>query len=441
LNHTQQAGRGPRRAFLEGHRRTVLHISASDTIGGASRAMYSIHEALNEQGWTSFALVGRRASSDTSVLTYRTPTGRALSLASKFVDQQFLRVAASRATESVTFNLLGSPVARMAAGLNPSVVHLHWVGDSFITPRGITRLPDPIVWTLWDMWPFTGGCHYSWGCERHTESCGRCPVIRSSRSGDATRLGMLRKRRAWRAKTFHVVAVSEWLAEQARRSSLFAQSQIEVILPGVDTSKFRPHEPAVARNILGLPQDRSIVGFVALNINAARKGWNHLEDALSILKDQPATRDALPPILLRVGAIPRGHHSSLTLDTIDLAFLSDDLSLALAYSACNVVAVPSVQEAFGRVAIEALACGTPVVAFRGTGVADAVDHGRTGYLAELGSAADLARGLTNCLEKTDENGAMRNTAREVAVKVYSTTVQAARYAALYDRLMGEAQPA
>jgi glycosyltransferase involved in cell wall biosynthesis len=143
----------------------------------------------------------------------------------------------------------------------------------------------------------------------------------------------------------------------------------------------------------------------------------------------------LAPMLLRVGAAPRRNRWSEALETIDLGSLSDDLSLALAYSACSVVAVPSVQEAFPRVAIEALACGTPVVAFRGTGVADAVDHGRNGYVAELGSAADLARGLAECLEKTAGSSAMRNSAREAAVQGYSTTLQAARYAALYERLL------
>jgi glycosyltransferase involved in cell wall biosynthesis len=248
-------------------------------------------------------------------------------------------------------------------------------------------------------------------------------------------MAILRKRRAWRKKTFQVVAVSNWLAEQARRSSLFADSPIEVIFPGVDISRFRPHEPALARKFLGLPQDRSIVGFVALNLNSSRKGWDHLSHALRILKDQLTAEDMLAPMLLRVGAAPRRNRSSEALETIDLGSVSDDLSLALAYSSCSVVAVPSVQEAFGRVAIEALACGTPVVAFRGTGVADAVDHGRNGYVAELGSAADLARGLAECLEKTAESGAMRTSAREAAVKGYSTTLQAARYAALYERLL------
>jgi glycosyltransferase involved in cell wall biosynthesis len=249
---------------------------------------------------------------------------------------------------------------------------------------------------------------------------------------DATRVSILRKRHAWRRKRLHVVAISQWLAEQARRSSLFADREIEVILPGVDTSRFRPQEPAMARQILGLPQDRSIIGFFALNLGSSRKGWNHLRDASSIVRSQTATGD-IPPIVIRVGAAPReAYGSPRPLETLDLGPLSDDLSLALAYSACTVVAVPSVQEAFGRVAIEALACGTPVVAFRETGVADAVDHKQTGYLAELGPV-DLARGLAMCLG--DEHRYMRDAAREAAVKEFSTTVQAARYAAVYERLL------
>ena len=400
--------------------------------------MYSLHEALDEVGWTSLAVVGRKVSFDTNVLTYGSLSERALSLVSKFVDQQVLRIVGRCATEHVTLNLLGSPVQKIVEGVNPSIVHVHWVGNSFITPRRIAYLPDPTVWTLWDMWPFTGGCHYSWGCERHSTMCGSCPVLGSSRSLDVTRLGMLRKSYAWRNKTFHIVAVSEWLANQARRSRLFARSNIDVIVPGVDTSRFRPHDPALARQILGLPQERSIVGFVAINpVGSLRKGWKYLDEALQILRSRQPTHGTAP-LLLRVGAVTTKQRRAVNEDeTVDLGFLEDDLSLALAYSACSVVAVPSTQEAFGRVAIEALACGTPVVAFRGTGVADAVYHGRTGYLAERDSAEDLARGITACIEGMGMQGSVRDVARDTALKEFSTRAQASRYAALYERLLGD----
>lgn len=396
--------------------------------------MYSIHEALEEEGWNSVALVGRKASTDAKILSYPTPTGRALHLTSKFLDQQYRRLVASDASASVTFNLLGSPLARMAARFDPSVVHVHWVGDSLITPQGIARLPEPTVWTLHDMWPFTGGCHHSWDCERYMETCGRCPIIGSSWSFDATRLEMKRRQRAWRKKTLHVVAISNWLADRARRSSLFAHREIDVILPGVDTFRFRPHDPAVARRLLSLPEKGAIVGFVAINPASRLKGWSYLRDALTILRDQATRNDESLPVLLRVGGVPREERRLPgVVPTFDLGFLSDDLSLALAYSACSVVAVPSVQEAFGRVAIEALACGTPVVAFRDTGVVDAVDHGRTGYLADFGSAPDLAHGLASCVNEGRKS--MRVAARETAEKRFSTKVQARHYSDLYGRLL------
>jgi glycosyltransferase involved in cell wall biosynthesis len=416
--------------------KSVVHVAESDKIGGAARAMYAIHEALNGTGWVSRVVVGRKASLDADVLSFRSPSGRAAAMASKFVDQQLLRAVCRDTDEPITLNLLGSPIGRVVRSLKPTIVHVHWVGNSFMTPRALARLPDPTVWTLWDMWPFTGGCHYSWGCDRHANRCGHCPITRSSHAFDATGVGLLRKRVAWKKKRFHVVAISQWLADQARKSSLFARSDIDVIVPGVDVTRFRPHAPALARQLLGLPQDRPIIGFVAINPSSPRKGWQPLSAALEMVGAE-WTNATNPPLLLRVGAVStRQRKYAPPLETVDTGFLEDDLSLAIAYSACNVVAVPSTQEAFGRVAIEALACGTPVVAFKDTGVADAVRHNETGYLAENGDAKDLARGLLRFLEAgaPTADAAVRKHARKTASAEFSTIVQAKRYADLYSRL-------
>ena len=104
----------------------------------------------------------------------------------------------------------------------------------------LRQFKNPIVWTLHDMWPFTGGCHYDNECGRFRQSCGKCPALHSGRDHDLSRRIWKRKRRSWAGVPIVVVATSHWLADMARSSSLFKDQRIEVIPNGIDTDKYKP---------------------------------------------------------------------------------------------------------------------------------------------------------------------------------------------------------
>jgi len=223
------------------------------------------------------------------------------------------------------------------------------------------------------------------------------------------------------------------MAECARSSSLFKDTRIETIPLGLDTEKYKPHHQHFAREVLNLPQDKQLVLFGAIGgTSDRRKGFHLLQPALQRL-GAAGWQDSIELVIFG---------SSQPKIPVDLGFkthyagrLNDDLSLALVYSAADVMIVPSVQEAFGQTASEAISCGTPVVAFSATGLKDVVDHQHTGYLATPFEEEDLAKGIAWVLEDQERLHKLKIHARAVSLQEFSSEVQAARYLSLYREIL------
>jgi glycosyltransferase involved in cell wall biosynthesis len=111
--------------------------------------------------------------------------------------------------------------------------------------------------------------------------------------------------------------------------------------------------------------------------------------------------------------------------------LKDDNSLALVYSASEVMLVPSTEEGFGQTALEAMSCGTPVVAFDGTGVCDLITHKENGYISEWSDSRDYAAGILWCIGLGD---GVRVKCRETVEAEYTLILQAQRYLRLYQSI-------
>ena len=117
-----------------------------------------------------------------------------------------------------------------------------------------------------------------------------------------------------------------------------------------------------------------------------------------------------------------------------LGHLHDDVSLVTLYSAVDVMIVPSLQEAFGQTASEAMACGTPVVTFAATGLLDIVDHKQNGYLAQPFNTDDLANGIEWILN-TDNYDELCSNAREKVLREFDSIVVAKKYMELYKTIL------
>ncbi|MEA5466000.1 glycosyltransferase family 4 protein [Leptothoe sp. PORK10 BA2] len=408
----------------------VLHLNTSDIDGGAARGAYWMHTALKRAGLDSHMLVAEKYTNDDTVIGPKTITGgqKILNGIRQTVEYWPLKGYPHKSPGMFAPAVYPNPVIKHIQEINPDIINLHWVGFGLLRPEYLKTFARPIVWTLRDMWSFTGGCCYTEGCNRYQQACGRCPVLGSNRENDLSRKVWRRKHAAWQGLDLTLAPISQWLADCAGKSSLLKDYPMQVIPNAVDTDIFRPIDKGAARQILQLPQDEKIILFGALSATTdKRKGFSHLVAALKQLNT---------PLPLRAVIFGADKVSmSLDLPYTCLGRLNDDITLAMAYSAADVMVVPSIQEGFGKTAIEAMACGTPVVSFDSTGLRDIVEHLQTGYRAECFSSEDLAKGILWTLEDEDRWQQLSKCAQHRVKTQFSFEVQAKKYSQLYQNLL------
>jgi glycosyltransferase involved in cell wall biosynthesis len=276
---------------------------------------------------------------------------------------------------------------------------------------------------------FTGGCHYDQNCGGYVKSCGACPQLGSTDEQDLSRQVWTRKRGVFAGrgeKNIQFVANSYWLEAEAKRSSLLSRFPVTTIHYGLDTRTFSPRDRIFSRSVLDLPADAAVVLFVADSVDNKRKGFALLAEALGKLKD----RSDLFLLSLGYGnpSLPD------TIRHMHLGVVSDDRFLSLIYSAADVFVIPSLQEAFGQTALEAIACGTPVIGFDVGGIPDTVIPRVTGLLVPPGDVDALRSAIVELLEDHAGRKAMSANCRRVAVEKFALDIQARQYVELYESL-------
>jgi glycosyltransferase involved in cell wall biosynthesis len=296
----------------------------------------------------------------------------------------------------------------------------------------LVRFNAPIVWTMHDSWAFTGGCYLPLDCIRYRESCGKCPVLGSSRENDLSRLVWLRKQKAWQGLNLTVVAPSRWMAASARASSLFRHARIEVIPNGIDVERFKPCDRSAARESYSLPKDKKLILFGAKGATSDRnKGFHLLVEALRELA-AGSSRDDIE--LAVFGTSAAAKMPDLPFKAHYLGWQRDDISLAQLYATADVFVLPSISENLPYTVMEAMACGTPCVGFAQGGVPDLITHYGNGYLARPYEPSDLASGIAWVLEDEERRHTLAGLARVKIVEQFAQNIVTERHLELYRRL-------
>ena len=407
----------------------ILHLSISDGGGGAAMGAYRLHCGLRQTGLASEMLVLRKVTEDPSVHRLSDALNRweraQRRLAEGRHQRRLHRVPRLAGSGYWSLNQFNYPIASAINAFAADIVHLHWVGDNFVPIGELAKIRSPIVWTLRDMWAFTGGCHYSGDCLQYRAHCGNCPQLVAASAKDISSGIHAGKLRAWSKLPLTIVTISEWLADCARNSSILGDRRIEVIGNPIDPSVFKPLDRAASRQAFNLPLDKQLILFGAIGgTSDRRKGFHYLAEALTKLADDGRTE------LVLFGAA-RHEEIDVGLPTHQVGRLHDAVSLSALYSACDVYVLPTTQEALGKTLMEALACGRPCVAFEGTGPDDMVGHRLDGYLARMKDSGDLAAGIEWTLAQSWSREALQ--ARILAR--YGVERISRRYIRLYESLI------
>ena len=411
----------------------VLHVSTEESHGGAARAASRIHQSLVEFGVDSRMRVLNGTGSDRRVTAGR--RGGRLSRVAWRLQRRWLAFnERGWKTENPVLHTFGQVGAGLLRELNSSdvdVFNLHWISD-MLSIRDVGRLRKPVIWTLHDMWPFCGGEHYAPDDAsarfRHGYKADSRPA--GEAGPDLNRLTWERKHDAWKRQLFTVICPSHWLAKCARESALFSDCAVHVVSYPLDVTGMWKELPLeAARLVLGLPLDRKLVLMGAYGgLADPRKGGDLLRETMR----KVASRCSANVELVIYGQERPALGEDWQLPVHWLGDVRDDRILAMAYSASDLMVVPSRQDNLPNTAVEAQACGVPVVAFDIGGLPDIVTHRATGWLARPFDTDDLAQGVRWIVEDQDRWRSMRNAARIAAVDKFSPRKIAQQYVNIYE---------
>lgn len=355
----------------------IALISYYDDKGGAGKAAYRLFRQFEKDGHEVCMFVYQKTTSDPAVVEIR-PLLRRLLL---YVTTKYLN-RLYKPREMFSYMLVRNrSLVRAVNQFKPDVVHVHWTGKHVMGPGDMARMAAPVFWSLHDMNPFTGGCHYSGSCEGFKTACGNCPVLQSKHEHDFSSTQVKIKLKAFGSKTVTFIGSSRWMTEQASGSTI-GKRHVCVNLPTfADLSVFKPAE------ITGKNEASIRILFTAASgTTEYRKGFDLFILSLRFLAPDRFTLkvvgNTLHPALATTG-----------FQTEMLKPADDDTVLASYYQQADMVVVPSREENFSNVIIEALACGLPVVAFRTGGNADLIIHRHNGFLADKMDGPSLAEGI------------------------------------------------
>lgn len=406
----------------------VLHLVSGDFSSGAARGAYTLHKSLLSIGVDSnFVLSGFSSRSDVLSIS-KTPRLKALRFFQQLLDSLPVRLYRNRKKVIFSPGLVGFDITTLDAYKDADVIHLHWINSGFISLRKIKQIKKPIIWTIRDMWPMTGGCHIAkaFNCNNYLKSCGNCPQLSSNSRFDLSRL-IFEFKRSMIPASIELVGLSNWICDEVKKSPLLKNNRVTYIPNAIDSISFSPVNKKEARKILGVKTEKKIILVGAYSLDDFNKGFDLFLQSINHLNP----KDYYISIF---GELDEKLIAGKGFEYKIFGRQYDEISLKLIYSHANVFVAPSLMESFGKTLAESMACGTPVVCFGATGQLDIVDHQTNGYLANPYNPKDLAKGI-EWLSSSDRYKKIRQSAIRKIRKNFNQTEIAKLYSNLYTRLL------
>ncbi|MBU2869372.1 glycosyltransferase family 4 protein [Colwellia sp. E2M01] len=394
----------------------IVIVNTSDINGGAARAAYRLHKALLNQNIDSQMLVQCKVSDDYTVIGPDSKLIKILNTLRPTLDSIPFRFFKNKT--KTLFSVAWLPSRNIINKINqlqPDIVHLHWINDGMLRIEDLSKIKAPIVWSLHDMWPLSGGWHYQ-------------EPLSSKYQNKLNFYILNRKQKTFsKIRNMTIIGLSKWLQDCARKSDVFLNQEVLNLPNPINTKVFKPCEKLNARNLWSLPATKKLILFGAMGATSdPRKGFNELTQALNLIN-----RTDIEFVIF--GASTPLKPQSLGCNVHYTGNLSDDISLITLYSAVDVMIVPSLQENLSNAIMESLACGTPVVSFDIGGNSDLISHKKDGYLAKPYDTKDLANGIEWVIDNKKYSELCSN-ARDKVLTTFDSDIVANRYIKLYQQV-------
>ena len=412
----------------------VLHIIAGDMNGGAARGAYWLHLGISKLGIDSKILNNgkNKFPIENTVNVSKNYRTKILNSIYSSLDVSLASFYRKRERGIFSTGFFGFDLTKFPEYEETDIIHLHWINGGFVNIKYLTKIKKSIVWTIRDIWPFTGGCHYNMRCKKYQTGCGKCDQLNSGHTYDLSKWIWTRKKKYF-PKTMKIVGISNWISQEAKKSLLFRDFDIRTIHNCINSEDFSPIEKKTARKILGIKSRKRIILMGAIHLDDSYKGYSeYIEKIINHLNTSKY-------FLCFFGNISKSNTIPFSISKFEykhFGFLNDIFSLNILYSASDVFISFSKMEPFGKIIIESMACGTPVVCFDVTGHRDIITHKLDGYKAKPFEVNDVVRGIEWIVNNENYAGLCRNSRKKVVEK-FDCKVTAKQYAELYREVLDQ----
>ncbi len=387
----------------------VLHINTSDSSGGAAIAAFRLHSAMLSNGINStYLCLNKTKNDDINVITIDRNSRYKSQLIDFTKSIFFNKFFISNTKIGLFSNMeIGLSINKIVDINSYDIIYIHWINNSFISLKGLKKIiksGKKIFWFLHDMFPITGGCHHSFDCSAYQYGCGNCIYLKNRKKYDFSHKQLfLKKIIINNKKNFSFISPSKWLYECALKSPVTKGCAVYQIPNLLNPRIYNKLNMDHCREVLGLPKDKKLILFGAdYALINPYKGFSYLQESLNILKNENLLPDCNINLVVFGSSYNREIEKQLPYPVIFMGYLHDSYTLNALYNASDVFCIPSLAEAFGQTALEAIFTHTPVVGFDIGGIPDIINS-NVGYLAKYKDSHDFANGIAKCLTKNDFN--------------------------------------
>lgn len=413
----------------------ILIISTYDLNGGAGKASYRLFESLKSiPEYDVKMLVLEKRSNESRVINVNSFIIKYFIKIIQSLDNLFLLFYPKRngmifSTSWISF----SPIKNYIKKFQPNIISIHWINNGFLSLNQIKSLQNitkaPLIFTMHDMWIFTGGCHYTLECQKFIQKCNNCQILKSKSKYDLSTFNFNRKRLFFNkiSNNCYFVGVSNWITEEAKKSKILLNNNIVNLPNTIDTNFYFPISKIEARKALGIDSKKTLLLFGAMNANSNKlKGFDILKLSLNNL-------DYNKYLLVIYGNNNDDFSIDINLETKCFGIIQDEISMRLLYSSADLFLLPSIQENLSNSVLESMSCETPVVAYNIGGNSDMIIHNYNGYLAKPFNYDDFTFGI-NYLVDNDLTQLSINS-RISVINKFSYPIVATQYKNFFEKII------